>query len=56
MLSTSVWERSRRTRGQTRTGPLLSCFMYDEWRTLEYLRMSEGDANGEGKGGKFREL
>ena len=44
-LSTSVWERSRRTRGQTRMGPLISCFMYDVWHVFEYLHVSEGDAN-----------
>lgn len=37
-------------------GPLRSCFMYDEWPALGYLHVSEGDANREGKGGKFREL
>lgn len=45
MLSTSVWERSRRTRGQTRMGQLISCFMYDGWHVFEYLHVSEGDAN-----------
>lgn len=47
-LSTSVWERGRRTRGQTSTGPLKSCFMYDVWHVFEYLHVSEGDANREG--------
>ena len=56
-LSTSVWERSRRTRGQTRMGPLISCFMYDGWHVFEYLHVSEGDANREEKSErKFREL
>lgn len=56
-LSTSVWERSRRTRGQTRMGPLISCIMYDVWHVFEYLHVSEGDANrGEKRGRKFREL
>lgn len=56
-LSTSVWERSRRTRGQTRMGPLISCIMYDVWHVFEYLHVSEGDANREEKRGrKFREL
>lgn len=56
-LSTSVWERSRRTRGQTRMGPLITCFMYDVWHVFEYLHVSEGDANREEKRGrKFREL
>lgn len=49
MLSTSVWERSRRTRGQTRMGPLISCFMYDGWHVFEYLHVSEGDANRDRK-------
>lgn len=44
-FSTSLWVRSRRTRGQTRSGPLTSCFMHDERHVLEYLHVSEGDAN-----------
>lgn len=47
--STSVWVKSRRTRGQTRIGPLISCFMYDVWHVFEYLHVSEGDANISGK-------
>lgn len=50
MLSTSVWEKNRRTRGQTRVGPLISCFMYDVWHVFEYLHVSEGDANREEEG------
>ena len=50
-LSTSVWEKSRRTGGQTRVGPLISCFMYDVWHVFEYLHVSEGDANREEKEG-----
>lgn len=49
MLSTSVLEKSGSTRGQTRMGPLISCFMYDVWHVFEYLHVSEGDANREGK-------
>lgn len=30
-------------------GPLISCFMYDVWHVFEYLHVSEGDANREGK-------
>lgn len=57
MLSTSVWERKRRTRGQTSMGPLISCIMYDEWHVFEYLHVSEGDANRkEKRSRKFREL
>lgn len=37
------------TRGQTRMGPLISCFMYDVWHAFEYLHVSEGDANKEEK-------
>lgn len=37
-------------------GPLISCFMYDEWPVFEYLHVFEGDANRGGKRGSFREL
>lgn len=37
-------------------GPLISCFMYDEWPAFEYLHVSEGDANRGGKRGSFTEL
>lgn len=30
-------------------GPLISCFMYDVWHVFEYLHVSEGDANREGR-------
>lgn len=37
-------------------GPLISCFMYDERRVFEYLHVSEGDANREGRRREFGEL